>query len=73
MLTKCAQIARLRAHRVHVENEYIKIAKNTRKALNDLMIADIDLRGAEARRAVSSAQLEKARAGKLGIDFIAGS
>ena len=56
---------------MHVENEYIKIAKNTRKALNDLMIADIDLKNAEARRAVSSAQLEKARAGKLGIDFIA--
>ncbi|PIL23876.1 hypothetical protein GSI_13627 [Ganoderma sinense ZZ0214-1] len=58
---------------MHVENEYLKIAKNTRKALNDLMIADIDLKNAESRRAVSSAQLEKARAGKLGIDFIAGS
>ncbi|KAI1795996.1 hypothetical protein LXA43DRAFT_1090614 [Ganoderma leucocontextum] len=68
-----ADIARVRAHRTHIENEYIKIAKNTRKALNDLMIADIDLKNAESRRAVSSAQLEKARAGKLGIDFIAGS
>ncbi|KAM5539004.1 hypothetical protein V8D89_007227 [Ganoderma adspersum] len=68
-----ADIARLHAHRMHVENEYIKIAKSTRKALNDLMIADIDLKNAESRRAVSSAQLEKARAGKLGIDFIAGS
>lgn len=58
---------------MHIENEYVKIAKNTRKALNDLMIADIDLKNAESRRAISSAQLEKARAGKLGIDFIAGS
>ena len=58
---------------MHVENEYMKIAKNTRKALNDLMIADIDLKNAESRRAVSSAQLEKARLGKLGIDFIVGS
>ena len=62
-----------RAHRAHVENEYIQIAKDTRRALSDLMIADIDLKNAEARRAVSSAQLEKARIGKLGIDFIAGA
>ncbi|TBU32368.1 hypothetical protein BD311DRAFT_803957 [Dichomitus squalens] len=68
-----AEIARVRAHRAHIENEYIQIAKDTRRALSDLMIADIDLKNAEARRAVSSAQLEKARLGKLGIDFIAGA
>ena len=65
-----SQIARLRSHRQHLEHEYNTIAKLARRAVNELAIADVDLKVAEMRRATTSAHLEKARAGMLGIDFV---
>lgn len=49
--------------------EYNLIAKATRKAINELAVAQVDLKVAELRRATTSAHLEKAREGMLGIDF----
>ena len=46
------------------------LAKTTKRALNDLLMADLELKNAEGRRAVTSAHLEKARIGLLGVDFI---
>ena len=56
---------------MHQENEYVEIAKATRRALNELMIAELDLKAAEGRRAITSALFEKARQGTLGIDYVA--
>lgn len=44
------------------------MAKATRRALHELELATIDLRAAENRRKVADSQVEKARAGVLGID-----
>ncbi|OBZ75726.1 hypothetical protein A0H81_04436 [Grifola frondosa] len=65
-----AEIARLRAHRAHITSEYATIAKATRRALHELDMASIDLKMAERRRAIADAQVEKARAGALGVDYV---
>lgn len=64
------QIARLQGHRAHLVAEYSQITKGTRRALHELDTATIDLRAAESRRKIADAQLEKARAGVLGIDAV---
>lgn len=64
------QIARLRAHRVHLTLEHEPIAQDARRALHELEIASIDLTAAQNRREMAGAQLEKARAGVLGVDYV---
>jgi len=63
-----AEIARVQAHRAHLASDYVQVAKATRRALHELDLAAIDLRAAENRRKVADSQVEKARAGVLGID-----
>lgn len=63
-----AEIARLESHRTSLATEYVQLARNARRALHELDLAMLDLRAAEARRKVTSSQLEKARVGMLGID-----
>ncbi|KAI0721647.1 hypothetical protein C8T65DRAFT_565852 [Cerioporus squamosus] len=65
-----AEIARLRSHRMHVEHEYVAIAKETRKAMYDLFVADCELQLARERRKFTGPLLEKAKEGTAGIDFI---
>jgi hypothetical protein len=55
-------------HRAHLASEYVLISRGTRRALHELDTATLDLRAAEGRRRVADSQLEKARAGVLGID-----
>ena len=64
----CTQIARLEAHRLHLAVEYTTISKLTRRAIHELDMATIDLRAAETRRRIADSQMEKARAGVLGMD-----
>ncbi|KAI0747999.1 hypothetical protein C8Q80DRAFT_1270448 [Daedaleopsis nitida] len=66
-----AEAVARRASRVAYEREYVAVAKATKKAMSELLIADLELKSAEARRAVTSAHLEKARMGILGVDFVA--
>lgn len=47
------------------------MAKETRRALHELEITSRDLKLAEQRRSVAVAQLEKARAGLLGVEYVA--
>jgi hypothetical protein len=64
------KLERLQAHRAHLCSEYTNIARATRRALHELELATIDLRAAEMRRRVADAQIEKAKAGALGIDHV---
>lgn len=65
------EIARLQTHRAHLASEYVQVSKGTRRALHELDTATLDLRAAESRRKVADSQMEKARAGVLGIDAVA--
>ncbi|KAG5645904.1 hypothetical protein DXG03_005051 [Asterophora parasitica] len=65
-----AELSRLQAHRAHLASEYAQLAKGTRRALHELDIATIDLRGVELRRRVADIQYEKARNGVLGVDHV---
>ncbi|KAH9946216.1 uncharacterized protein BXZ73DRAFT_95717 [Epithele typhae] len=65
-----AELARLRAHRTHIETEYVTVGKLAQRAMNELNIADLEVKAAELRRATTSSQLEKARLGVLGADFV---
>lgn len=51
-----------------MEHEYI--AQTTRRAIHELAMASLDLAAAQKRRINADAQLEKARAGVLGIDYV---
>lgn len=55
---------------MHLENEYVHVATNTRKALHDMAIADLELQYLEGKRLVAAAHLERARDGKFGIDYV---
>jgi hypothetical protein len=64
------EITRIQAHRAHLVSDYVQVAKATRRALHELDIATIDLRAAENRRKLADSQVEKARAGVLGINAV---
>ncbi|GBE82355.1 hypothetical protein SCP_0407390 [Sparassis crispa] len=64
-----AEIARLRSQRTHLAAEYAALSRATKRTLHELKMASTELRFAERRRALADAQLEKARAGILGIDY----
>lgn len=53
-----------------LSSEHKNIVKATRRALHELDVATLDLRAAEFRRKATSAQLEKAKAGVLGVDYV---
>ncbi|KAI8998752.1 hypothetical protein BD414DRAFT_407372 [Trametes punicea] len=65
-----ADIARIHAHRLHLEAEYVQMAAATRRALHEYDMSSIDLRMAVKRRELADAQLEKAQIGMLGLDYI---
>lgn len=69
-LIQSGQIARIRAHRMHLESEYVQIAAATRRALHEYDLSTMDLKTAEKRRELADAALEKARFGTLGIDYM---
>jgi hypothetical protein len=50
--------------------EHLTTSRETRRALGELDMAALDLRMAEARRKIADTQLEKAKQGMLGIDFV---
>lgn len=47
------------------------LERASRRALHELELAGLDLRAAQGRRGVAVSQLEYARNGVLGIDFVA--
>lgn len=55
---------------MHLTQEHEPIAQATRRAFHELSMASLDLAAAQKRRINASAQLEKARAGVLGIDYV---
>ncbi|KAI0079991.1 hypothetical protein K474DRAFT_1705240 [Panus rudis PR-1116 ss-1] len=64
------ELANLKAQKLRLQTEYATLAKASKRALHELDLASIDLRLAEQRRMVADAQLDKARAGQLGIDYV---
>lgn len=50
--------------------EHAQLARNARRAIHELEIVTIDLHAAEQRRQIADAQLEQAKAGQLGIDYV---
>lgn len=50
--------------------EHAQLARATRRAIHELDIATIDLHAAEQRRQIADTQLEHAKAGQLGIDYV---
>lgn len=61
---------RLRTHHAHITAEATAIEKSTRRAMHELGMAAIDLRLAERKREAAVRQVELARAGVLGIDYV---
>lgn len=64
------QIARVQSQRANLISEHVGVSKASRRALHDLEMASLDLWAAENRRKLADIQLEKARAGVLGIDYV---
>ncbi|KAI0646932.1 hypothetical protein C8Q79DRAFT_1009089 [Trametes meyenii] len=65
-----AELSRILAHRKAADAEYLQIVLAKRRAMHEYEMSTIDLKMAERRRELADAQLEKARLGILGIDFI---
>ncbi|KAJ7445730.1 hypothetical protein B0H11DRAFT_1649718, partial [Mycena galericulata] len=65
-----SQLSATRAHRLVVRSQYATLEKATRRALQELDTAGIELGAAEGRRKVADVHLEKARGGVLGIEYI---
>ncbi|OCH95489.1 hypothetical protein OBBRIDRAFT_720338 [Obba rivulosa] len=65
------EIARIQARHAPLLAEYEALSRATRRALFEVDVASIDLRLAESRRQIAEKQVEKARAGVLGIDYVA--
>ncbi|KAJ7929249.1 hypothetical protein B0H13DRAFT_1964492 [Mycena leptocephala] len=59
-----------KAHRATLRAQYMSLEKVTRRALQELETANLELRAVEGRRKVADTHLEKARAGALGIEYI---
>ncbi|EPQ58402.1 hypothetical protein GLOTRDRAFT_98973 [Gloeophyllum trabeum ATCC 11539] len=57
----------------HLVKEYAELNRTSRRALHELEISSFDLKLAEERRKVADAQLEKAKVGALGIDYVKSS
>jgi len=53
-----------------LKREYIEKSRAAKRAVHEYNLATIDLRLAEERRKVADVQLDKARAGQLGIDYV---
>lgn len=64
-----SQLARLRLSRLQLLTEHAPLARAARRAVHELELAALELRAAEGRRRAADGQLEKARAGVLGIEF----
>ncbi|KAG7086600.1 hypothetical protein E1B28_002545 [Marasmius oreades] len=56
--------------KLNIEREYKNVYRATRRALHDFELSTIDLRASEVRRKATSAQLDLAREGALGIDYV---
>ncbi|KDQ60642.1 hypothetical protein JAAARDRAFT_31606 [Jaapia argillacea MUCL 33604] len=65
-----AEIALLRAHRIHLASERAQITLSARKAMHELEFSNLDLKLAESRRKIADIQFQKAKAGALGIDYV---
>ncbi|KAL7283296.1 hypothetical protein ACG7TL_002725 [Trametes sanguinea] len=65
-----AEIARIQAHRMHLEAEYVQTSAAARRALHEFDMSSIDLKVSVRRRELADAQLEKAQVGMLGLDYI---
>lgn len=70
LLTTCQQIARLRSARTRLATEFSVVSRNEHRLLHELTMSTLDLSMAEQRRVVASAQLDKARSGVLGMDYV---
>ncbi|TFK55197.1 hypothetical protein OE88DRAFT_1805579 [Heliocybe sulcata] len=53
-----------------LQKEYVEKSRAAKRAVHEWELATIDLRLAEERRKVADSQLEKARAGQLGIEYV---
>ncbi|CCM06233.1 uncharacterized protein FIBRA_08479 [Fibroporia radiculosa] len=64
------ELDQLRRNRMHLATNYQNLQKTARRALHELDMSTIELNAATARRIMSGEQLEKARGGQLGIDYV---
>lgn len=62
-------ITRLRETRTKQAKDHDALQRSTDRALHELKLASHELKFAEKRRTIADAQLEKARAGILGMDY----
>lgn len=65
-----AEILRAQARYAQLATEYESIDMAKRRALHELDMASLELKLAVERRIKADAQVEKARAGVLGIDYV---
>jgi hypothetical protein len=65
-----AALKSTRAHRVGLRTAHLALEKITRRALNELDNATLELRATEGRRRVADGHLERARGGVLGIEYM---
>lgn len=70
MKNNLLQLARLRSVRVGLAKSYGGIMTARSRAQHELAISMIELDLAEKRRIIADAQLDRAREGALGIDYV---
>ncbi|KAH8108180.1 hypothetical protein BXZ70DRAFT_44081 [Cristinia sonorae] len=68
--TQDTEYARLRGARTAFIKEYSTIHREQQRILHELTLATFDLDLADKRRSITTAQLDKARVGALGIDYV---
>jgi len=64
------ELVRLRTVRARLAGEFSTISSKERRLQHELTLSTLDLSMMEQRHAIASAQLDKARAGVLGIDYV---
>jgi hypothetical protein len=63
-------LAAAKARRAALQTEHYSVAASARRALFELDMSGLDLRLAEQRRKIADEQLEKAKTGVLGVDYV---
>jgi len=70
LIISSLQMRRMQTNRISLNKDLDVLKAKSRRALHEVDMANIDLRMAQGRRKVASAQAEKAKQGTLGIDYI---
>jgi hypothetical protein len=70
LTSACVQLAAAKARRISIAADCAQATAASRRAVHELDMAVLDLRLAEQRRRIADDQLERAKNGALGIEYV---